>query len=265
MKTIICVLTQKVNNLVATATDNFWGIGDMFRGIIGLYHLSKRLNCEFIVDISRHPIGLLLKQKDHAFRSMIQGASIPFIPPEFVDRYVQESLQTQDYVYLCTNYELNVFERTSCDEELRSIITDVLTPNSEFEQYILQQSIKLPFSEFDIFHYRLPDSEFDKPCYEYTWLLSQFQRNFHGQTCVVLSNSSAFKQRVEDSTNAFVFSEKLVHTGLEASKVNLQHTLYEFILLTKSSHIYTYSTYGWISGFVRIANYVYNVPLTVMK
>ncbi len=263
MKTIIFVLTQQVNSALNVNTNYYWGLGDMFRGIVALYHISKRLNCEFIVDVSRHPIGALLKQKEHPFRNIIQESSIPYILPKHVDNYVQQSLKANDYVYLFTNCELSAFD-SACDEELRSIITEVLTPNLEFEQYILQQNAKLPFSDFDIFHYRFPDTEFIKPCNNYNQFRLNVQTMNKGKNCVLLSNSSAFKDCVSDLNNVFAFKEKIAHTGVENDKTILQHTLYEFILLTKSAHIYTYNAYGWISGFVRIANYVYNIPLTVM-
>jgi len=41
----------------------------------------------------------------------------------------------------------------------------------------------------------------------------------------------------------------------------IKDTLFEFFVLTRANSIKTHSVYRWLSGFARIANEIYDVPL----
>jgi hypothetical protein len=53
----------------------------------------------------------------------------------------------------------------------------------------------------------------------------------------------------------------VAHIGYHKDTEALKHTLAEFFILRKSHVILTHSTYFWISGFVKMINYIYDVQL----
>jgi len=62
-KKIILFWQQEFANLPQTNKDNFWGLGDLIRGTIATYQLSKKYNFELIIDIHNHPISNFLDFK----------------------------------------------------------------------------------------------------------------------------------------------------------------------------------------------------------
>lgn len=47
----------------------------------------------------------------------------------------------------------------------------------------------------------------------------------------------------------------------EGSYEALRDTLLEFFILTKSTHIKSFTCYGWISGFVYVVHKMFKIPL----
>jgi hypothetical protein len=60
-KTVLLVWKGQYSNYPRTKDGFFWGIGDMLRGAIGLFKLSKKYDFDIIVDKSLHPISKVLK------------------------------------------------------------------------------------------------------------------------------------------------------------------------------------------------------------
>ena len=74
MKTIIQVFTQKiVKDRNFKDTSGYWGLGDLIRGTIHLYQLSKKLNFKLIVDYQLHPISNFLKECNHEYSELIKS------------------------------------------------------------------------------------------------------------------------------------------------------------------------------------------------
>jgi len=267
-KTILCVPTQTPCNVQSTKFQNTWGIGDVIRGIICLFNLSKQLGCELIVDFSLHPISKLLKQPNHKFSSIVEAHrnTIPFI--QDIDNFVPHVLDKYEYVVLCTNGSLACYN-TPCSPELSTFIQNLFIPNEDYQNYIDSQMLKIPFHIFDVSHYRLGDMEFLESNPDYSGFVKHFQKyNNSTKNYVLLSDSLGLKKTILNNktyTNVFAFPDKASHLGYETNVELVKQTLFEFLLLSKAQSIQTYSVYCWISGFVQIANYVYGIPLIDLK
>jgi hypothetical protein len=58
-----------------------------------------------------------------------------------------------------------------------------------------------------------------------------------------------------------MFNDNICHLGFSKDVNSIQHTLFEFLLISKASKIKTYSSYGWISGFTHIISFIYKIPI----
>ena len=58
-----------------------------------------------------------------------------------------------------------------------------------------------------------------------------------------------------------MFNDKICHLGVSNDYNSIQHTLFEFLLISKASKIKSYSSYSWISGFAHIISFIYNIPI----
>ena len=102
-KTVIQVFTQSVNNLKTDDVNNFWGIGDIIRGTIALFQLSKKHNFRLIVDIQLHPISQYFKYNTHEYSEFIRKNknNVSFIYPDQVENHILNS--NDNIVYFLTN------------------------------------------------------------------------------------------------------------------------------------------------------------------
>ena len=71
VKTVVFVWSTRFCNMVTTNSDNFFGLGDIIRGTIQMYQLSKKMNFELIVDIQLHPLSKFLKKKDNLYINIV--------------------------------------------------------------------------------------------------------------------------------------------------------------------------------------------------
>lgn len=268
MATIIQIWTQNAKRLYENDPDwiTFVGLGDLIRGSIGLYRLSKKLECDFIVDFSLHPISNFLKVKKHKFSHLITPHdTIYAIDWNRVMPYIYEKFQNEDYVIFATNGCPELYDELSTDD-LQNFIKDIFIPNDDFKIYIEEQLNKLPYKNYNIIHFRLGDKEFirNESIDRYNHVLKILKEENKNNT-ILLSDSIKFKYIVNQQSNIFMYMDKIAHIGTHKDLNAIKFTLFEFFLLTKAESIKTYTIYPWTSGFVKVANYIYNVPLIEIK
>jgi len=263
-KTVILAWTHKVSNLTTDNVNNFWGIGDLIRGIIQLYQLSQKHNFELIIDIQHHPISSLLKERNHDFSEFVHGQkdNIPFIFPHQVENHILNNLNSlkQPLLFITTDYY-----NEPITQKCKDFIKDILTPNKEFEKYMRQKDQENPYFLYKILHYRLGDAEMvreqqDSMVYYATQNILKKDLKLE-ENVIFLSDSQKLKDIVKNNGTYFAFNTQIGHTGYHDDLDKLRDTLFEFFVMTKATVITSYTVNNWISGFVKIAHDIYNVPL----
>jgi len=255
-KTVIMVWKQSFFNL---SQDNFWGLGDLIRGVIGLFKICKKYNFKMIADLSLHPLSQFLKYEDHQYSNIVRDThnSIPFVMSNIVESYIINKLYTEgmDYVCICSNMSLSSYE-SECSEELSEFIKNIFCPNDMFCEYLRKFSRK----DYSIIHYRLGDY-CDKGNYDYKNAYDHLLRHYK-ESDIFITDSQKFKDIVRrDNVNIDVLNTKVCHIGYNSCYEDLRDTLVEFFMIINSKGIRSFSTYGWISGFVYVIHYVFKVPL----
>jgi len=257
MKTVIFVWTQEVCNLISNDKDNFWGIGDILRGIIHTYQLCQTLKYEFIVDIQLHPISTFLINKPHKYSDLILSKkdNIHFISntKEFI------LSNPNDVIYFETNNHFHDPITLDC----KDFIKKLLTPTPDFSACLHDARATILWPTYSILHYRLGDPcMITKAPINFDSLLSHIKKNMSDET-VLLSDSQKFKECVqkEISPSPFMFDTVVGHVGFAKHKNDLRGTLIEFFICQTAKHIRTYSVYPWLSGFVKCIHDIYDVPI----
>jgi len=261
MKTIILLFKQRCINYPEPSV--FWGLGDLLRGAYGLFHLSKQMGFQLIVDISLHPISSYLQTQEHEHSQYVKDnqESVPFVvcPLQNIINYINNA---SDIVLLCTNLDLDAYALPPTNES-KAFMKSILTPQPEFQDYIDTQLAKIPYSSFSILHYRLGDKELVQNqanesinCYK-----EHIIQNLEANT-VLISDSTILKNLIKtDNINLFTFEHPICHLGVQTDSDAIRNTLFELLLLSKSSKIKSFSVHGWISGFVHIISLIYDIPL----
>ena len=259
-KTIIMVWTQQVKNLVTDDTNNFFGLGDILRGTMSMFQLSKKYDFQLIVDIQLHPVSKYLHIKGNEYSNyVLQNANnIPFIYPEDIEQFIKNN--DEDVCCLLTNSHL-IDEVT---QECKDFIKNILTPNDEFAKYINDLKIaKNTPANYNILHFRLGDTLLVRKSsnvdfQNYINIMNQHKES----NDILMSDSTRFKEQVMiGNYGVFLFHIHVAHLGYAQHTNDIKDTLFEFFVITQSSKIKTFSNYGHISGFVYLAHLVYDIPL----
>jgi hypothetical protein len=155
----------------------------------------------------------------------------------------------------------------------------LLIPNESFKNYINQQNalynVSAPYS---IIHIRLGDDEFFKDKSMNVSNIKNINNAIHiikkyiEPKDILMSNSFHLKQHLKSlNANITMFNTRPLHLG-ELSTIfyenvteSIKETLYEFITLMNASKIKTYSVYEWVSGFVKFAGLICDIPLIDLK
>jgi hypothetical protein len=246
-----------------TRNSNFWGIGDVLRGTIQLFLLSKKLGFKLYVDTSLHPISKYLQATETPFSDLIQlnKDKIRMVPAhENLESYIYSL--PDGISFLFTNSHIT----EEIDDDSKSFIREILRPN-----YILQEEIKkVSKSEpYNVMHFRLGDDELvrsmnNMSTYTIDQVLNIIRRNKETND-ILISDSMNLKMNRDVLNQVRVIQTKPVHLGYCADYENIKDTLIDFFLLTDALKIKTYSCYDWISGFVYWAHKIYDIPLIKME
>jgi hypothetical protein len=252
MKTVIFVWTANVNNIDTDVS--FWGIGDVVRGIISMYQLSTKYGFRLIIDTQLTPISELLKAGKHDYSDYVLSNrdNIPFVYPGKVMDFINN--HESNVVLLMTN---DVY-KDQITEDCKAFVKAVLTPTDEFESCILS-------GVAGIVHCRTGDQllvrngELDDDFYNKIIRTIGVPSDF-----LLMSDSLILKQRIKREYPAIpMLDTNIGHTGYKHHSSILKDTLMEFLIITRSKQIHSYTVYNWPSGFVKIAHDIYDVPLKI--
>ncbi len=242
------------------------GLGDFLRGSIALAILSNELNFDLELDFSHHPIGLFTnKSADLKSRS---GAD----PVEFFGertnqlREYLEGVKQGSVVEVTTNGH---YCREKVDDGVRACLKSGLSFNRRVMDRVSEIVESLALSEWVILHLRVSDDEFlrefnDKDTErELCRIVGNVVAEKWQKKIVVVSNSEVLKRSMCQRLGLPVVAGGAVHLG-ECSGPSMEdrvlNTLADFQMIANSSGIYSYSPYGWQSGFSKECAAIYNVP-----
>ena len=65
--------------------------------------------------------------------------------------------------------------------------------------------------------------------------------------------------------DVFLYHIHIGHIGYKEHSIIIRDSLFEFFIITMAKKIKTYSVYMWVSGFVKIAHDIYDIPLEVIQ
>jgi len=245
-----------------TNDSNFWGIGDVLRGTIQLFLLSKKLGFKLYVDTSLHPISKYLQPVENPYSDLIQENKnkILMIPAyknleEFIKGLSGDS-------FFFTNAHIT----EEIDEECRIFIKTILRPNHMLEEELKKISKPEPYN---IMHFRLGDDELvrsmnNMPTCTIDMVLKLINKNKEYND-ILMSDSMKLKINRDVVNEIRVIQTKPAHLGYCADYQSIKDTLIDFFLLTGASKIKTYSSYRSISGFVFWIHKIYSIPLFTME
>lgn len=251
MKTIIFVwnICPGPCNMSSNNYDNFWGIGDIIRGIIQTYIICKKLNLDFYIDFFNHPISKYLNLPDYTYKDYVKNnLNKIHWSGHTTEQFINNSSE-EEPILLMTN---EPFDDKDVTESIKEQILNLFVPTEKFKTYYLNTLKRIGLPEYySIIHFRLGDdyivrgsnnNSFEKPYKKYIDNQEKDQ--------IVLSDSYLFKEFLKEKNDkVMLFRTKYAyHFGREDG--DIKDTLLEFMIVLNSNRIKTYSVHWWTSGFV---------------
>lgn len=275
-KPIIFTMTHNPKNIKYKNEigSNMFGFGNIIQGIIALNKYCKKNNYELYLDAQNHLLNDYLLINNNPYKEFIKDNSnnIFFL----LDKYYVEG--APDISLFINNHNINTpmilytnlsyFEKID-NEDKNYIKENFLKPNYLIERNINYLLLNYNYKDnYEILHCRLDDSEFTEKnnSSKYLEIYNKIKK-FINKNTILLSNSEFFKKYIKDNyPEIFFLNTKSAHLGYKDSNIlDVIDTLSEFFIITRSSKIYTYSEYKWISTFVKTVNDIYDIPLIDIK
>ena len=244
MKTVIYVWK---NNSIHNKKCN--DIFQLIKCTCFLFHLSRTMYFDLIVDISHHSISKCLQVQTHKYHQLITDNldTIPIVhdPEQYIISSESNILFFRSFTYLTCNL----------NEEYYRFIQNILVPSITIMRRIE------PIQVCNIVHVHINRSIISTSCYQY--LFHRFYtkiKPYLSPNTILLSDTKEFKSYVKKDT-CIIFDTLIGNIGYPLHDEAVEDTMFDLFLMTKACKIYSFS---WdrttTPGFVNIM-YLYNIPI----
>jgi len=239
----------------ANYKSSFWGIGDLIRGVVCLRNYCRQKNYNYVLDVHNHDISKFIKYNNTTFSYKVNelGVSIPFcISFDDIERLITDS----DIVFCNTNY----YDKEQVDEEDKQFIRELFLLKDEYEADY-NDNYGIP-GKYMVLHYRLGDDlMFSDVLYgNFDKVYNSLRAHPDLKTILCTDNQTLKNNKPED----IICPKKTrsCHLGKKSFDDEcLKYTLYDLILISRSSLIRSYTKYAWASGFSAWIAKCYNISI----
>ena len=262
MKTVIQVWTQKAD---CTNIDTlpYWGLGDLIRGTIKLYQLSKKMNFRLIVNIKLHPLSKNLKTQTSYYDDLIfsNKDNIKYVMLGCLEQYIQSS--TEDILYFLTTEHC---DENDISEDCKDFIKKILQPDEQLAN-LLETFLSVQDENYEILHSRLGDGYINNNVTEESMSeIDKIVDKYYIQKDIFMCDSKYYKEHLkEKKPQVCILDLNIGHIGRETDETKIKNTMLEFFIISRSNRIKTYSNYFWISGFVFWLSKIYDIDILNIK
>lgn len=263
--------------------DPLAGLGDLIRGTMHLCDLSQQLHFKLTMDTQFHPVSKCLVsrgehpeyvlQNKHNVHNFINGDI------DKLRNIIQTAIRTGRTEPLLILSNITQTMHVTPSAHAMQFIRRAVMPTPEFQAAFADMcklhNIKCADKTHAIIHFRVGDDDLVnhrinlekyKECLN---VLDMHQvSGLMDDTTYIISDSYFFKQflrKVRPHMASNVIDTKPIHLSHSATDGKhdrlIADTMFDFYLLINARVIKTYTTYTWVSGFVRWISHAFNVPL----
>ena len=238
------------------------GLGDFLRGSILLSQYSKYFNINFKMDVSRHSISKCLNNEPVILDDTKKINLICFNGNDENDNKLYLLIinfinSNESTLYITTNLYFNMNLIT---DDIKDYINSFLT----FKQKYYDMTNDLfNLKNYNVLHIRCNDTNFNTD-FEDNNLLSEIIKLQLSDNTIIISNNYALKRQINKLFGFYFIDIPAYHTGQIKHYTELDSTIIEYIILSKSSNNYCFSYYHHGSGFSEQCSVLNNIPYSVV-
>jgi hypothetical protein len=271
-------LVNNLNKTIIHVLDYSNGFGDFLRGTILLLQYADKYKSNFKMNVSNHYINKFLE--DESIQSLdvkpqlvlfkcgkinsIEHSNNIVIP--IIDNFIKS---TDENLYITTNH---FYDKTLITENIKNYINSFF----KFKQIYYDKANKLiKLDKYKVLHIRCNDIYFNKEFNSDKLLIEIIKLQLDYNT-IVISNNYSIKKKLNELFGFQYIDNISIHTGnianekvrslisheyLNETNFNeLESTIIDYIILSKSEYTYCFSFYGWGSGFSEHCSILNDIP-----
>ena len=244
MKTVIYVWK---NNSIHSKKCN--DIFQLIKSTCFLFHLSRTMYFDLIVDILHHSISKCLQVQPHKYQQLITDNinNIPVVhdPEDYIISSESTILFFRSFTYLMCKLTPEYFR----------FIQNILVPSNTIMRRIE------PIKVCSIVHVHINRSIISACTYSYLFHSVYTKiKPYLTPTTILLSDTKEFKSYVKNLDTCIIFDTLIGNIGYVPHDETVEDTLFDLFLMTKACNIYSFSWDISTPGFVNIM-YLYNIPI----
>jgi hypothetical protein len=256
-------INQNINSkkTIIHVLDYSNGFGDYLRGTIALAQYAKYFNIHFNIDVSRHHISKCLNIEAEYLSSSIHIHKFIFYKEEddikmyqLIQKFIQSD---EEHLYITTNLFYN---KNLVTKDIKDYINTFFTFKPKYYDLVNQL---FPLKKYNVLHIRCSDDTFDTD-FEDIQLLMEIIKLQLDENTIVLSNCYSLKRKINKLFGFYFIDLESRHTAKVSDESELDSTILEYIILSRSSQTYCFSYYPHGSGFSEQCSVLNDIPYSVV-
>jgi bifunctional pyridoxal-dependent enzyme with beta-cystathionase and maltose regulon repressor activities len=161
-----------------------------------------------------------------------------------------------DTLYINTNIFYN---KQYVTDDIKNYINSKI----KFKQIYYDKACQLCLlKNYNVLHIRCSDNHFTTNCYS-PKILNEIKKLELNENTIIISNNSHIKKQIHEKFGFYFIDLDARHTAHSTNYSELESTIIEYIILSKSSNIVCFSYYPHGSGFSEQCAVLNNIPYTV--
>jgi len=254
---------KTVVNVFGTA----FGFGDYLRGCITLAHYAKYFGINFKMCMNRNHIFNYLHNSEENINQSIDNVEAYWSDnnPKSVTyynlylRFVKFMKSNKKFLYIESNL---MYGMKVPSQDIKNFINSSITFKPEYYELAKQLVDK---ENYNVVHIRTSDECFhsDLPNIKLIKIFREIKNLQINTNTIVLSNNNSLKQKINKAFGYHFIDKPSAHTALVTNYNDLYSTILDYIILSNSSHTYSFSCYHHGSGFSEQCSVLNNIPYQV--
>jgi hypothetical protein len=252
------------NKTIINVLDNSNGFGDFLRGSILLAQYAKYYNINFKVDVSRHNISKFLDNEQEILSTTNKINFVCFSSKGDNDNHmnlysiIEEFINSnEENIYITTNLYYNI---NLISQDIKDCINSFLIFKQKYYD-IANELFNL--KKYNVLHIRCLDEHFNTD-FEDNYLLTEIIKLQLTPNTIIMTNNYTLKRQINKLFGFYFIDKNVYHTAKLNNYTELESTIIEYIILSKSSHTYCFSYYHHGSGFSEQCSVLNNIPYSVI-
>jgi hypothetical protein len=238
-----------------------FGFGDYLRGTIFLHQFCKKYKMKLLLNVSNHGINNCLEKgspqliPSNTNKILWTGAN-DYTFERLMKRFINSSDNT---INVTTNY---IYNKDLITDDIKQNINSFFTFKSKYydkANELLQQMNGNFTDKYNVLHIRCKDEYFNRDYYSDKLFAEIIKLQLTSNT-IVISNNLSIKQKINKFFGFQYINTGAVHTTNTKYEHELEATIIDYILLSKSSYNYCFSFYSHGSGFSEQCSILNNIP-----